>query len=141
MKMSTTPWVEHMPLSSNSIELSAKHVMYSPDEERVLVAGGDSMFLFDTDSGELLQEMLGDFERIQSIAFTPDGKRILAGQHNGTLSIWNPDSGERLRTVRMHPEEVRQILFTPKEDEFLTCGLDGVAKLWRTSSILGLAVK
>ena len=115
---------------SKSIYLHPRLVTFAPDGERVLVAGGDSMFLFDTDSEELSATLLGDFTRITSIAFAPDGIRVMAGYEDGTLTVWDASAGERLRTLPAHAGAIHHIIVTPDKQHIVTGGQDGVLKRW-----------
>lgn len=47
--------------------------------------------IWDAATGKLLVWMQQNGPGIQSLAFSPDGKRIAVGDQNGTISIWNVD--------------------------------------------------
>jgi WD40 repeat protein len=50
--------------------------------------------------------------RIDSVAFSPDGKRLLTDSATG-LQVWDARSGQALQQVEIHPAGVTSLCFTP----------------------------
>jgi WD40 repeat protein len=73
----------------------------------------------------------GHKTRVQSIAFSPDGNKIVSGSLDETIIIWDlqrPDrSGERLRG---HKSGVQSVAFSPKGDMIASVAGDGMLILW-----------
>jgi WD domain, G-beta repeat len=73
-------------------------------------------------------------DAIFSVAFSPDGKRLAAGSHDGTVKLWDASTGEELRTLKGHSDSVRSVAFSPDGKRLATGSHDGTAKLWDTST-------
>jgi mono/diheme cytochrome c family protein len=73
---------------------------FSPDGTRLAVTGYHEILLYDTEAYELKTRLIGISERVQSLAYSPDGKKIAAvggapGRF-GEVQIWNPDAEKLL---------------------------------------------
>ena len=65
---------------------------------------------------------------IYSLAFSRDGRRLLAGSADGLLQIWDWPRNELLQTITAHQTAVERI--SSAADLILTCGHDGTVRLW-----------
>jgi WD40 repeat protein len=70
----------------------------SPDGS-IMATGGKSVRLLDARTGKLLRELTGHLKRTQSIVFSADGKRIIAGGSYGTTNAWEVATGKHLVTL------------------------------------------
>jgi WD40 repeat protein len=81
---------------------------FSPDETHVATAGslGTSIVLWNVNTRRPVK-VLADlgaakrFAQVRSLAFSGDGKRLLAGMHNGTAVLWDVATGRPLRTFNL----------------------------------------
>ena len=65
---------------------------------------------------------------IYSLAFSRDGRRLLAGSADGILQIWDWPQDQLLQTLAAHQTAVERI--SSAADLILTCGHDGTVRLW-----------
>ncbi len=69
-----------------------------------------------------------------SITFSPDGRRVLTGNRDGTSKLWDPGTGQEIRTFRGHYAPVICVAFSPDGRRVVTGSFDGTAKLWDVDS-------
>ncbi len=70
---------------------------------------------------------------VRSVAFSPDGKWLLAGHDDYTVSVWEVATGEQKVTLRGHESPVRTIAFSPDGKLIATGSDDETIRIWRTS--------
>ncbi|HEV7280934.1 MAG TPA: DUF1549 domain-containing protein [Pirellulaceae bacterium] len=82
---------EHPPVYTRPMALVALDA--SPTENLLAVGGLNEVFLFDATNGDRVARLIGLSERIQSVAFSPDGKYLAAAGgdpgRRGEIQIWN----------------------------------------------------
>lgn len=72
----------------------------------------------------------------RSLEWSPDGKLLAAGLHDGTTNVWNPESGLPIRQFGGN-DDTFSVRFVA--DGSVLCGVGGEAKvvLWDTSDLTG----
>jgi WD40 repeat protein/serine/threonine protein kinase len=74
--------------------------------------------------------LYGHFGGVRSVAFSPNGLRVVTGSRDGTAKVWETRSGNLLLTVPTEQDEVWAVAFSPNGGQIVTCGVDGSVKLW-----------
>ena len=74
----------------------------------------------------------GDHE-VWSAVFSPNGRLVLTGSHDGRARIWDAASGRLLHTLR-HTDMVNSAVFSPDGKRVVTAGWDDTARLWDVAS-------
>jgi WD40 repeat protein len=69
---------------------------------------------------------------VSSADFSPDGKRVVTGSHDGNVKIWDAEAGKELLTLKGHTDEVTNVSFSHTGRYILTAARDGGAILWPT---------
>jgi WD40 repeat protein len=116
-------------------------VAVSPDGGRVATGSGQplqpekeeadfSVRLWDLRSGKELQRFLGHKHWVMSVAFSPDGRRILSGSYDNTVRLWEVDGGKLLHVFRGHTERVRSVAYAPDGRHALSGSYDKTMRLW-----------
>jgi hypothetical protein len=68
--------------------------------------------------------------RAASVAVQQDGKRVLSGSEDGTLTIWSADSGRCAHELRANSDPVSAIVLLPDGVRAMTAGGDGTLCTW-----------
>jgi sugar lactone lactonase YvrE len=67
---------------------------------------------------------------VWSVAFSPDGARILTGSADGTARLWDAATGKELARLEGHTSVVSSVAFSPDGARILTSSNDKTARLW-----------
>jgi WD40 repeat protein len=74
------------------------------DGEVRIVSGDNAGWLrLWRDDGRLLRELAGHVGNVKSVAFSPDGTRILSGSWDGTARIWLTRTEDLIATAKAEP--------------------------------------
>jgi WD40 repeat protein len=72
-------------------------------------AKDNTIRLWDAATGALLRTFKGHSEVISSVAFSPDGARVLSGSGDTTIRLWDVATGALLRTFEGHLQKKNQL--------------------------------
>ncbi len=71
---------------------------------------------------------------VLSVAFSPDGKLLAAGETNGNIRLWQISDGQLFLTLEGHTDQISSIAFSP-DGHILASGNDDKSiKLWEIPS-------
>ncbi len=66
----------------------------------------------------------------RSLAFSPDGMTLAAGNVDGTVSLWDPATGENRLNLRAGNEMVLAVVFSPDGARLACSSTDSRIRLW-----------
>jgi WD40 repeat protein len=68
--------------------------------------------------------------RISSVAFSPDGQRILSGSGDGSVHVWDAATGAEKLTLKRHAGGVTCLAMSADGQRIFSGGLDGTVRVW-----------
>ena len=84
---------------------SIAQVAYSPDGISLAVAGSQGVSLYRLDQAAEVR-LLSHPTQVLSVAYSPDGTRIVSGADDSTVRVWDAVSGEELAQLSGHAGSV-----------------------------------
>ena len=97
----------------------------------------NTAWLWDVETGRELQRFKGSSSggnstdaAVYSVAFSPDGRRVLTGNADHTVRLWDVATGKELRRFVGHTNRVSSVAFSPNGRNVLTGSDDKTVRLW-----------
>jgi len=112
-------------------------------DDRLLAVGGGltgteeeqwAIRLIDFQTGEVTALLKGHEDKVGSLAFSPDGKKLLSGSSDNTARIWDVQTEKTLHVLEGHTELIRTVAFSPDGKRAVTGSADHTLKLWNVKS-------
>jgi WD40 repeat protein len=74
--------------------------------------------------------LAGHTAAVTSVAFSPDGTRVLTGSRDNSAKLWDAETGKEILSLPGHTQEVTSVAFSPDGLSVLTSSRDGTAIIW-----------
>src|SRR5262249_11907004 len=71
--------------------------------------------------------------RVNSAAFSPDGKRVVTASDDNTARVWESETGAEIAVLKGHEDRVNSAAFSPDGRRVVTVSYDQTARLWDVS--------
>ena len=74
-------------------------------------------------------------DKVWSVAVSPDGRRIVAGSTDGTLSLWAADTGKPIGLPMIgHTQTVLSVAFSPDGHRIASGSVDTTVRIWNADT-------
>jgi RNA polymerase sigma factor (sigma-70 family) len=123
--------------SVTKLGLDVGAVTVSPDGEFTAVGGsrlaeGRALIVLGKDTPA---DAVAEKVSIHGLAFSPDGKHLLAACSDGEVRVFEPKTGKQVTSAKEHKGDVFGVAFSPDGKRLLTVGRDAV-KVWDVERLL-----
>jgi len=105
----------------------------SPDGGTLLVSFADSVRLYDTVTGALVDTLRHE-DRTTSAAFSPDGGFVLSSSADASARVWDAARTVLQATAMKHAGDIRAVAVSPDGTLVATGSDDKTARLWRAKT-------
>ena len=86
--------------------------------------------IWDVNTGECLKTLEGHSLFVNSVAYSPDGTKIISGSGDRTVKIWDANTGECLKTFEGHLDRVNSVVYSPDGTKIISGSWDETIKIW-----------
>ena len=93
-----------------------------PDNIDRNIGDGDSITVWQVETGEQIANITGYSEQVRKFCFSPCGRFLAAGSWHGTIHVWDVESGQLERTYADYGESQMYPYFLP-EGELITAAV------------------
>lgn len=92
--------------------------------------GGMPLRIWNADTGSLIgAPIVGDYGVINSLAFSPDGRRIVTGSDDETIQLWDAGTSQPIGKPVSFQADVWQVAFTREGNKIIAVSGDAVQML------------
>src|SRR5262249_39783364 len=87
--------------------------------------------------------VVDNVEGVKCVAVSTDGKRIVSGNADGTVRVWNAETGHKMFTITLRPPShpparervsVHSVAFSPDGKRIVSGGRDMMARVWNADT-------
>jgi WD40 repeat protein len=90
--------------------------------------------LVDFSRGRAIGVLKGHTDTVGSMAFSPDGKRLVSASSDRTARIWNLETRQTEHILKGHEHRVVGVAFSPDGKRLVTASYDRTARVWLVES-------
>jgi WD40 repeat protein len=101
---------------------------------KLVLASGDywdyTIYLWNPETGELLQILNGHLGIINSVAWSPTRNILASGSADRTIRLWNAETGKTLKILKGHSSSVVSVTWSPDGMTLYSGSFDRTVWLW-----------
>ncbi len=120
-------------------------VVISADGQKIVGGSGDlehednAIYIWDIDTGNLINSLKGHLHWVYAVAITPDSKKIVSGSFDNTIKIWDINTNTIKPTNIEDYDRVNAIAISPDGKMIVSGCDDNTAKIWNLET--GVLIK
>jgi WD40 repeat protein len=95
---------------------------------------GGNITLWDPEKAQCRGTLVGHSAVVWSLAFSPDGTRLVSGSRDLTVKLWDTATGEEVLTLRGFAADVSGVAFSPDGRRLVTTDLNGSVRVWQAEN-------
>ena len=110
-------------------------IKYTPDGNRIAVATGIGIWIYEAQTGKQLTLLTGHTDRVTSLGFPADGRFLASGSFDRTVRLWDIDTGKQTAVFAGHWGGIAAIAVSPDGKSVVSGGSwDSTLILWDTET-------
>ena len=110
-------------------------IQYSPDRSLLAVPSSIGVWIYDADTHQEINLLVGHAAPVSAVAFSSDGDTLVSGSQDGTIQASNPHTGELKASPRGHERgRINSIAFLPQSRIFASGCSDKTVRLWSATT-------
>ncbi len=107
----------------------------SPDGETLAIVT-DTARLYRIATGAAVGTLKGYTRPPRSLAYSPDGRRIVTGDGNdGTIKLWDAVTGDEIMTIGRHSDSVLSVSFSRDGYKIVSTSWDADVRIWNATPL------
>jgi WD40 repeat protein len=103
---------------------------FTPDSKRVVVGSDRVVHVVDVATRALERTLRGHDAKVNAVALSKDGSRLLTGSDDKSAILWELATGRILAVYKGHSAPVTQVAYSPDGTRVATAAADPVARVW-----------
>jgi len=108
-----------------------KVVAWSPDDQWLVGGHGQGLIIWDATTGKTLGQAVERNADIQSLSFSPDGRRLAAGSRfDSTVRVHEIPTLREIKRLTGHEDVVTGVQFTPDGESVVSSSVDRTLAVW-----------
>jgi len=114
-------------------EVSMRAKAISPNSSLLAARYDLEIAFWSTESGRLIKRISGLHTIVANLAFSPDGKLLAAGLHDGLIQLWSIESTKCLARFRGHAIYTASLNWSPNGQRIVSSAWDFKVLVWDAS--------
>jgi WD40 repeat protein len=106
----------------------------SQDGRTLAIASASTARILDVQTGKTLVVLTGHSDMVWSLAFSPDGRRVVTSSKDKTARVWDAGTGSTVTVLKGHEDKVEGATFSLDGQRVVTASDDGTAHIWNVES-------
>ena len=106
--------------------------VYSPDGRFIASACKNSVYLWDSTSGQLLHILEGHTHFVNDCAISPDNQLLASASNDGSIRVWDTNTGHHLCTKQVY-RMVEACAFYPDGNTIVSVDWENTIHKWDTT--------
>jgi tRNA A-37 threonylcarbamoyl transferase component Bud32/putative hemolysin len=99
------------------------------DQQKEKVTSGE-VRVWDAQTGQEALSLKGHTDWVQSVCFSPDGRRLASASDDRTVKVWDAQTGQQTLSLQGHSQGVSSVCFSPDGRRLASASYDRTVKVW-----------
>ncbi len=118
----------------NRLHKKVRSPVFGPRGQMIATIRGAQVTLWDAQTGGALADLTGHRGPVRTVAFSPNGHRVVSSGDDRTIRVWDTRSFRQTTKLDSHQTTVVRVVVTANNKRIISFGLDDSIKLWEFRS-------